>query len=265
MNGYLGGSSEPYVSKPLREQAVIPEFRGNKKDKAGWDTLCKILEAVQARTEGYGSTHVLDVVLHAIAKRLETVRIAYPTPNRVSLGDATHLVDEFLGEKSGGVRFEAVVAALFETIGQKFRLFDKVRCSQVNAADQRAGTVADVECLDVDGKVVIAVEAKDREVTVRQVEDKLSLMREQQIREAFFLSSIGKQTQDETRLDELIEKEFNSGQNIYVLRMDRFLDSMLSLFGEVGRTQFLHAVGVQLDTYGRLVDRQAWAELLRAV
>ncbi|MGD9855365.1 MAG: restriction endonuclease, SacI family [Planctomycetaceae bacterium] len=234
----LGGSAEPYVSKPLREEAVIPEYRSRKKDKTGWDNLCQILKTVQAGVAGYEPEAVFDAVLQCIAKRLEIVRIVYPAPNRISLTDATSLIFIFLTERSGGVRFEAVVAALFESIGQRFRLFESVRRSQVNTADQQAGAVADVECLDADGRVVIAVESKDREVTVRQIEDKLSLMREQQIREAFFLSSVASNSVSGSALDELLCREFNSGQNIYILQMDRFLESMLSLFGETGRTQF---------------------------
>src|SRR5690606_24687256 len=43
----LGGSVEPYVNNPLRVPGILPEYRSQQKDKAGWDTLVRILERVE--------------------------------------------------------------------------------------------------------------------------------------------------------------------------------------------------------------------------
>lgn len=263
LHSVLGGSGDPYVNNPLRDQAVIPGLRSNKRDKAGWDALCRVLSAIEE--SDVEADAVFNFVLQTIRKRLETVHVVYPVPNRSSLADCLQAIQQLLARRSGGVRFEAIVAALFETIGSEFGIFASARRTSVNVADVQAGVSADVECLSEDGNVIMAVEAKDRQLTIREVEDKLPLLREGEIREAFFLSSVGTDPSQENEIDSLISKEFSSGQNLYVLKMEPFQETILALIGEAGRRRFLEAVGKQLDEFGRLEDRQEWAHVLQQI
>lgn len=259
----LGGSSEPYVNKPLRCEEVTPAYRKDKRDGDGWDALCRVLESVERTSDDSHTVEVFEAVMVAVADRLQDVHITYAVPNRIGLEGAQALIAAFLNHRTGGSRFQSLLTALFETLGSRFGLYTSVRRSAVNSADSQSGAVADIDCFDADGRVVTAVEAKDRSVTIRHVQDKLPALRERGVREAFFISTLGREPQDADDLNLLIRHEFGAGQNIYVLDSEPFFGVALSLLGEDGRREFLRKTGTQLDQYGSLTDRQEWASLLK--
>ena len=155
--------------------------------------------------------------------------------------------------------------ALFKCIGEIFRLFDEVRCSDINAADANAGRAADVECV-AGGRIVLAVEVKDGKLKLRHAQDKLPAAREKGIRELLFLVRRGMDREESDGISSLIAREFITGQNIYVCEFEEFLHSCLVLFGEGGRRKFLCAVGIELDSQRVGIEhRKDWAGLLGKV
>jgi len=262
LESVLGGSTDPYVNNNLRCEEFSPAYRKDKKDKAGWDAICRVLDRVETAKDAELTRTVLLRVLLAIRRRLEETRITYPVPNRISLESTLAVLRKFLDDRSGGRRFEAVVAAAFQALGTTWQLFDSIRRSAVNSADQQSGASADVECLDAAGRVVMAVEAKDRAVTIRDVQDKLPMLRSEGIGEAFFLTTGGVDHGSGDAIRDLVAREFSSGQNLYVLESDRFFPGVLSILGEPGRREFLRVVGAQLDEFAEWYDRKAWAVLL---
>lgn len=265
LHNVLGGSTEPYVSKPLRCEAITPEFARDKRDRTGWAALCRILESVE---EAQTPTHTLQIfrrVLQTIAERLTITQITYPVPNRTSLNACLDLIRKFQGKKTGGIRFESLVAALFQTLGDSFSLFSNVRRSSVNSADSQSGMTADLECVNAEGRIITVVEAKDRQISIRHIEDKLPALRAQGVAEAFFLMSSATRPNDWNDISELIRREFAAGHNLYVLSSDSFIEAVLALLKESGRRQFLQNVGKQLDEFGRLEDRQDWAAALQSL
>lgn len=170
-HGVLGRSPEPYVNNSLRIPAIVPAHRDAQKDPQGFDGLCTVLDFAQ-ENPGW-VVELLDAVLLEISSRLQETRLSYPVPNRISLLQAIGLLTEYLGEKSGGVRLQAVAVALFEIIGKRLQLFETVRSSKTNAADASTGSVADLECLNEEGDILLGVEVKDRQLTLRHIQDKL--------------------------------------------------------------------------------------------
>ncbi len=142
----LGGSPEPYVNNPLRVPAVMAEYRSAQKAKADWDKLVAILDAVENEGSELFTQRVFEQVLYEIHRLLATVKVTYPTPNRVSLDQTHFLIQQYLATKSGGDRMEAICTAMFQTIGARFGLFDEVKRQKVNAPDSSAGMSADIEC-----------------------------------------------------------------------------------------------------------------------
>lgn len=258
----LGGSPEPYVNNPLRIAAISPEHRDAQKNKVGWDALCRILDEVENRNSPQFTRSVLDHTLRCIAERLEGVRVVYPAPRRISLAGAVDLVLAFLSERSGGDRFESVTSALFLVAGQRFGLFSLVKRASTNAADRSAKMLGDIECVDSSGKIVMVVEAKDRALTIRQVEDKVPGLRENKIAEAFFVAGKGIAPDDEDEVRQLVAREFASGQNLYVTELEPLARVLLAMIGEAGRREFLERIGRELDAYSDLYHRRAWAKLL---
>ncbi len=264
-NNVLGGSSEPYVNNPLRCPAVTHEYKGQQKNKADWDRLVKVLDYVEGQNDKKLTSLVFDQVLVETYKLLSSVRVLYPTPNRISLDQAIHVVTRFTAEKSGGERVEAVCTALFRTIAQRFHLFDEIRREKVNVADASSGMGADIECW-LEGKLALLVEVKDRALTLTQLDSKMDLARARKISEILFIAEGGIEHSKTDQSEKRIRDEFTSGQNIYVSNFIDFSAGILILFGEKGRVQFLSEIGQELDRTGSsIVHRRAWANLLKSV
>jgi hypothetical protein len=260
----LGGSTEPYVNNPLRIPAILAKHRGPQKDKPGFKDLYTVLE--HAHRTGSDVPALFQAVLAVIATRLTSTRITYPVPNRISLDDTTTLLARFLESRSGGVRLQVVAVALFKCIGETLHLYSTVRSASINAADASTGQIADIECLAEDEHVVLAVEVKDRQLTLRHVEDKLPSVRERGIRELLFLIKGGILGADEDKVEALINQQFVTGQNVYVCEFDVLLKVCLVLFGETGRRRLLQQLGEELDTMRvDLAHREAWRDLLQGV
>lgn len=259
----LGGAPEPYANNPLRIPGVTAAYASAQKQQNDWAKLITVLDAVESAADPVFTAEVFDRVLFEIHKLLADVRVVYPTPNRVSLDETYSLVQQYLAEKSGGDRMEELTAALFQTIGVRFRLFDEVRREKVNAADRSSGMSADIECL-TGGEVVLLIEVKDRSLTLVQLSAKLDRVRAAHISEILFIAQNGKEPKETELIDARIAQEFVSGQNIYVTNFADFTLGIFILLGEDGRVEFLRRVGLELDRGGSAIQhRRRWAELLR--
>lgn len=98
----LGGSPEPYVNNPLRVPGVTAEYRAAQKNKADWDKLVAVLDAVETSGDASFVRAVFDQVLFEIYRMLADVSVVYPTPNRISLDRTNQLIQQYLAAKSGG-------------------------------------------------------------------------------------------------------------------------------------------------------------------
>jgi hypothetical protein len=217
----LGGSPEPYVNNPLRQPEITKRFRSKQKDKPGWDDLCFVLDEVEKRNEPAFSRGVFEQVLHEIARRLSVVRIVYSVPKRISLQQTVALIEKYLSEQSGGDRALAVTSSLLEAIGERFKLF-AIKRTSINTSDASSGMAADIECIDPRGQVLLAVEVKDKELTVNQVMDKLPTLRAKRVSEILFIAQKGIDKSEIEAVANLVGHEFISGQNIYVFRLIDF-------------------------------------------
>jgi len=259
----LGGSPEPYVNNPVRVPGVISAYRDQQKVKEDWDKLVAVLDAVEEANDGTFTEQIFEQVLFEIYNLLTDVVVVYPTPNRISLDRANYLIEQYLATGSGGDRMEAVCTALFQTVGNRFGIFDKIKREKVNAPDAFSGMLADIECWLGD-RVVLLVEVKDRALTLVQLDDKLDHARAKHIAEILFVAKSGKHPDDAEEIDTRILSEFASGQNIYVSNFFDFALGIMILLGETGRVGFLDRVGKELDrVHSGITHRKAWAELLK--
>lgn len=264
LDGALGRSPDPYVNNPVRVPLLVKTDRESKSDPEMWDKLCDVVETVESAGSTEFAIAALRQVMLEIYRKLGSTVIKYDVPLRASLAQVIGAIEEFSQEQSGGDRPLALTAALFQVIGQSFKLFDpNVRRGKINASDESSGQAADIECLDEQGKVVIAVEVKDRTVTVSDLEEKLSSTRERGIKEIFFVFARGKEQAEGVR--ERLAKEFSAGQNLYVFNIVGFAKSVLALAGESSRRDFLIFVGEQLDSYSDTKHRLAWKAVLQAM
>ncbi|HET9179869.1 MAG TPA: restriction endonuclease, SacI family [Terriglobia bacterium] len=258
----LGGSQEPYVSKPLRFPEITRKYRGPQKNREGWDCLCRVLDSIEREQRPEFTASVFNQVLTEVYRRLALVHVVYPTPRRVSLDRTMKLIDAFLADHSGGDRLLALTCSLFVIIGRRFRLYATVRRAKITAADQASGMLADLECVSKGGEVVMAAEVKDRQITVSQMRAKMTTIRERQVSEIFFVAQ-GTSKSEESDVQRLIESEFVSGYSLYVTDLPSLARVALSLVGESGRREFLKETASQMEEYrSDVVHRRAWASLL---
>ncbi|SHK64337.1 restriction endonuclease, SacI family [Alicyclobacillus tolerans] len=257
----LGGSPEPYVNNPLRVPEVSSEHRNAQKDKDGWDQLCAVLNEVQKRGDKAFSERIFLQVLLEIRKIQNEQTVTYSMPQRISLEHSMAMFQEFLKPKTGGGRLQAVCVALFRTIGEFWGIYDEVLSAVVNASDASGERPADIDCRK-DGKTVLAVEVKDRTVTLQLLEDKIATTRLARVEELLFLIR-SEPIVESQEVYERAQREFASGQNIYLLHVDVFMEQILSLIGEDGRLLLIEKVGNALEEF-RLdfKDRKDWADIL---
>lgn len=265
-HGVLGGSRQPYVNNPLRVPGVLPEHAGQQKNKKGSADLCTVLDAVQSANDENVTRAVLKLVLVQIHDQLLEVQVEYPVPIRISLERTIQIVNEFLHERSGGDRVQAVAGALFLIIGRRLGLYEHVNRAPINTADASSGLVADLECIADDGRVVLAVEVKDTALTIAHIDAKLERARSKQVSEILFVAQQGIASPNEGALPEHIERSFTSGQNVYVFELTTLGKVALALMGEGCRSEFLRTVGGQLDEFqSDLRHRRARRDLLANV
>jgi hypothetical protein len=262
----LGGSSEPYVSNPLRVPEVSSRHANAQRDKRGWRDLCLVLNAAEKKQDPDFTKQVFLQVMIEIYRRLSEVKITYPAPIRISLEKTIELIENFLRELSGGDRAQAVASALFLLIGKRFGLFQEVRREAINAADSATGLAADLECVTEQGEIVLAVEVKDQELTIAQIERKLKTSREKKIAEILFIAQKGVSPGEQGGLRERVEREFARGQNVYLFELKNLARVVLALMGEKTRPEFLRLVGQHLDQFrSDLRHRQTWRDLLTQI
>jgi len=256
----LGGSGDPYVNNPLRIPAIVMSHAIAQRNRADFEKLCRILAYVEGHPDKL--SHVMICVLSSIRKRLSQISIQYAIPSRLSLNSTRKLLDEFFLERSGGRRLQAVCVALFEEIGVRFGLYEKVNSGNINRADAASGDVADLDCLNEEGETVLSVEVKDRQLTLRDAENTLQSATQANVTEVLFLMRGTIAEADLDAYQDFCQKQFAVGHHVYDISFDGFLTPCLILFGETGRHGFFVRIGKCLDRFGELVDRQAWAKLL---
>ena len=260
----LGTSADPYVGKPLRKPR-LEENPKNVKGKEEWVLLYRVLDKVERRdSQEYTRLRMLQTLRSIHAKFAELV-FEYIVPERVSIEQTEKLIGEILSEGSGGDRGLSVAAALFETFGRFFGIYKEVRRHAINAADQSTGMTGDIECIGDDGELRLAIEVKERNVTLADVRSAVLKARKASLRELLF-NAPGADPSEKEEIAELFARTWASGTNLYRLSIDELVRVGLSLTGEPGRRDFLENVGRQLDEYGtQPSNRQRWKELLEGM
>ena len=260
----LGTSTDPYVGKPLRK-ARLEENPQNVKGTEEWVLLYRVLSEVERRDSQEYTRLCMLQTLRSIHGKFAELDFEYFVPERVSIEQTEYLIGEFLSEGSGGDRGLSVAAALFETFGKYFGIYNEVKRYAINAADQSTGMTGDIECIGGDGEPRLAVEVKERNVTLADVRSAIQKARKVSLCELLF-NAPGAKPSEKEEIDDLFSKTWASGTNLYRLSIDELIRVGLSLTGESGRIDFLENVGRQLDEYGtQPSNRQRWKELLEEI
>lgn len=159
LGNILGGSSDPYVSKPLRHKMISLEIIEEIKDKEGWKALYDVLKKVEDKRDVEFARNILKQALLEVRKLQAEVwasmQIYISRPP--TLTELVNAINEFLAKPSEGARVQALVYALLRVINDRIKAFKEIRAAKSTVPDKYAGKVTDVECISENGKVEIGV------------------------------------------------------------------------------------------------------------
>jgi hypothetical protein len=193
---------------------------------------------------------------------LRTFDFTYVLPERISLTQAKEIVAKFLSERSGGDRGLAVAAALFETVKDRFGIYNAVRRGVVNAADSATVSAGDLECLGAHGEVLLAIEVKERQIGDDDLHIAVAKARSLRVRELLFCTEGIASTQRD-QIERTMQHAWASGTSVYHSTIQELLHNVLPLTGEPGIKSFINHIGRQLDEFDTQPrHRRAWKDLL---
>lgn len=256
----LGTSSDPYVSNPLRR----PRLDGDEalQRQGEWDALVAFLGALERAGNPEAVEDAARRCLASAARRLNRLRVEYPSPMRVGLDPMCDLLDAFLAVSSHGLRPLIVTAALMRTLGEAFALFPRVESQGLNEPDAARGMPADVMCYGPDGQLRLAVEVKDRDLTLVDVEATLGKARNSGLANVV-LAAPGIRRQDRDAARARLADEWARGTNVYRISIPELVRGAFVLLEEGWRVRFVKAIGAELDERGaEYPHRRDWSDLL---
>jgi hypothetical protein len=159
LENILGGSSDPYVSKPLRHKMISLDIIEEIRDKEGWKALHEVLKKVEGKRDVEFVRNVLKQTLLEVRKLQAEVWASMQisisrSPTLTELVDA---INKFLAKPSEGARVQVIVYALLRVINNRIKAFKDIEVAKSTVADKFAGKVTDIECISESGKVEIGV------------------------------------------------------------------------------------------------------------
>ncbi len=260
----LGKSPDPYVNNPLRRPR-LDKGTHQLRYKTEWDALVSFLSPLDSASPSELEAAFIRC-LESTARRLSSQSFGYQIPVRVSLEQMLRILEIFLAEPSGGLRPLVIVAAMMAVLGRAFSLFARVSSQGINEADSLKGVPGDVMCFDDNGRMILAIEVKDRALTLADVRDSTRKARAaiNPLSNLLFASpSIQEDERD--AIGENIETAWASGLNMSQIDIMDLAHAAFALLSEEWRPKLLREIGAELDKRGDHIHRRTWHDLLSNV
>ena len=204
-------------------------------------------------------------VLRSLVRRLATQTFGYAIPQRISIHRLQTILAVFLSEPSGGLRPQAVTAALMRTVGDVFSLFSKVEAQGINEADAAGCVPGDVlcYCCDDSEQLCLVVEVKDMELKIGHVNATSIKAKQADAGLANVLFAVpGIEAGDRDEIAARVGTEWASGMNIYTASIPALVEALFVLVDESARVRLVREIGEELDSRGNQPARKAWHDLL---
>lgn len=259
----IGTSSEPYASKPLRRERLehnMPDVRYQK----DWNALVALFDDLEDASEKE-VRQTFRLVLRSLTRRLASQIFSYAIPQRISLRRLQEILEQFLSTASGGLRPQAVTAALMRTVGDVYSLFSKVESQGINESDAASGVPGDILCYSRNDpeRISIVVEVKDMELTLGHVSATSVKAKQADAGFANLLFAVpGIRASDRDQIAARVATEWASGMNIYTISIPAMVDALFILADESCRIDLIREIGKELDRLQNQPARKAWHDLL---
>ena len=265
----LGGSRDPYVNNPLRRPRLDEGLANVHSGARGeWEALADYLRVLQAKRSEESVRRVFQKCLLSVAGRMTRQRFDYPTPNRVSLDQLCGILGRFLEMPSGGLRAQAAATALMRTLGSAFSIFSRVEGQGINEPDRARNVPGDIMCYGPPNRpgepeeIQLAVDVKSGRLRLADLQGSIVKARKSRV-SSFLFAAPGFWEEERPGMERIVVGEFVQGLNVYVTSIEGLARSAFMLLGEEHRTEFLSAIGEELDARAASpADRKAWSDLL---
>lgn len=260
----IGTSKEPYANKPLRRKKLELQM-DDVRDKEKWRWLVEFFLELEVLSPNE-LKKAFRRILGALARKMERQSIKYPKLSRVSLPSLLDALGEFLNSSSAGLRPLAVTAALLKVLGEGFSLFLKVESQGLNEADAASGMPGDVMCYSEDNSLVLAVEVKERSLTLADVRASTTkaLQADDQLSQ-FLFATQGIRSGDRTEIEAAMNRAWASGLNLYHTDILEITAAAFVLLHEDYRPRLLREIADELDRRGVHSHRLDWHEILTGI
>ena len=186
--GALGGSTDPYVSKPLRRAKIslAPNVIRQIKYKEEWRKLHVLLCTVEERNDSDFTQRVLKQILLEIRKLISQQSLSLP--EGISAEQTRAILSEYLARSTLGLGPQAVAYSLLEVFNERTRTYQEVTSASPTAADAPTGRVGDIECKDEKGALRLVVCVTQR-LDLQKLKYELRKCKERGVANALFLAS----------------------------------------------------------------------------
>lgn len=258
----LGGSSDPYVSKPLRHKVISLDIIEEIRDKGGWKALYDVLKTVQDRNDIDFTRGVLKQALVEVRRLLIEVQASreFSIPKPPMLVELRDAVYEFLSEPSEGVRPQAVVYALMRVMNKRLNVFKSIETAKATVADRAAGRLADIECKGEDGVVKVGISVTEV-LDSNKLEEELNKSVQGGVRKVILLA---REIKEDSRFH-VIRDSYMRTHNLDVVVGDilGFTSIFVTLLNDNMREEFIREVASILKNLGYQNHLGAWISILR--
>jgi len=264
--GYiLGGSDDPYVSKPLRHDEVSLKYLEEIRDKDGWRDLYAFLNSVE-KMEKMERVDVLREILLEIYKYMFEVEKAYlgikqdlnkKKKIRIDTLTLIDVIDEFLSHPSGGARPQIVAYSLITIFNERTNVFNNIATSRATVANEFARRLADIECKDASGNVKLAV-AVTETLTQEKFREEVNKAIRRKINRLLLLAH---KIQQINQLVEVYMQKYRL--NITVLSIKDFTALLTTLLNNQLCLEVVNKISENLKRFEYPKHLLAWEKILR--
>lgn len=261
--GVIGGSEDPYVSKPLRHPMITldKEVFQHIKDKKGWKKLYHVLNTIQTKNDEAFTINVLKQILLEIRKIKEELE----TPVEISSSSiSAHMLKQaielFLGKPSEGARAQSIIYALMRVLNRRVHAFENIRSSRSTVADIYSKRLADIECLGKDGSVKIGISVTEY-LDARKLREELDKAMDKKLEKLVIVAYRIKENEE---LKEVL-RSYEDKVDYIINDLINFILTLTTLLNDKTRREFLEEVENVLKELEYLEHLKEWREIISSI
>lgn len=260
LSNALGGSSDPYVSKPLRRERISLDNETIKqiKHRDEWEALYRVIEAIETCPNPEEiARNVLKQVLLEVRKQISEAEVALPC--KISAEQLRAILKQYLNRPSLGMGPQAVTYSLLKVFNRKTGTFGDMTSAAPTTADTAAGRVADIECRDREGVIRLAVCVTQR-LDLRKLKDEILKCKKGGVANVLFVAY-----EIAGEVHEAYEEASRQGIDVTITELEDFALSMTVLLNGQMRRELVEEICGVLREWGGSSAEMEFKEVLRNV